>query len=521
MKQPARDQPAREQPVAQPPGNDNLAVKLLLLTVGGVAIAYYLSWWLEDDRLRSPLLLFVLVCALAYIVVQMVGSWVLNFAAAPPVPAPPPPDDLAVAVFVTAYHEPVALVSTALTAALAVRGRKTVWLLDDGDDPQLGELAQRLGCGYLTRSEHTNAKAGNVNAALPRTSGDVIAIFDVDHAPCPEFLEKSLGHFRDPKMGFVQVMLTFRNYAESWVARSAMESSLEFYNPTYLGADRLNAATLMGSNALIRRTALESIGGYQPGLAEDLATSLALHCEGWSSAYVAEPLAPGLSPASLHAWSVQQLKWARGVFEMLLTGLPKGLLWLTPGQWLSYGVRMTKYWIGPAVFFHLAATILVLFFADLETRWSLHTYLIHLAPLVLVDTFMRAYSLRLTRHPSLPRSSLLGAIVLVYASWPIYLLAWTFAVLRVPLKFRPTPKGDGERLDVMWLLPQAIALVLLVAGILYTTLILHHPLSIVLAFAAAQAFLQLLLLMRWVQADILGWDGVMRRVKNDYADSNS
>ena len=189
-----------------------------------------------------------------------------------------------------------------------------------------------MAAGYLAREQHRDAKAGNINAALPHTEGDVIAIFDIDHAPKPDFLEKSLAYFNDPQAGFVQVMLTFRNLDESWVARSATESSLEFYNPTYLGADRMGGATLMGSNALIRRTALASIGGYQAGLAEDLATSLALHAAGWRSAYVAEPLAPGLSPSSLAAWSVQQLKWARGVFEMLLTVLPQVFSRLTQGN---------------------------------------------------------------------------------------------------------------------------------------------------------------------------------------------
>src|SRR5690606_40688904 len=61
--------------------------------------------------------------------------------------------------------------------------------------------------------------------------------------------------------------------------------------------------------ALIRRTALESINGYQPGLAEDLATSLQLQAAGWHSVYVPHPLAPGLAPPDLAAWFVQQFKW--------------------------------------------------------------------------------------------------------------------------------------------------------------------------------------------------------------------
>jgi cellulose synthase (UDP-forming) len=433
----------------------------------------------------------------------MAGSWLLNLIARRSAPVLAPHHGLAVDVFITAYREPVELVRTALTAALAMRGQKKVWLLDDGHDPALAQLAQQLGCGYLTRQERRNAKAGNINAALRHTDGDVIVIFDIDHAPRPDFLEKSLGYFDDPQVGFVQVMLTFRNFTESWVARAATESSFEFYNPTYLGADRAGAATLMGSNALIRRAALDSIGGYQPGLAEDLATSLALHAAGWQSAYVPEPLAPGLSPASLSAWSVQQLKWARGVFELLLTALPRVFGRLTWGQRTSYLVRMTKYWIGPAIFVHLLATILILFWADTHTRMAFHEYLWHLAPLVVMDMAIRAYALYNFRHEDTPSSSLLGAVVLVYASWPIYLLAWVLALLRLPVRFRPTPKDRDTQLNVLWLMPQFVTLLLLIVGEYQTVFVYRHPVSFVLAFSIVQALIQFMLLARWVQEDVV------------------
>jgi cellulose synthase/poly-beta-1,6-N-acetylglucosamine synthase-like glycosyltransferase len=462
-----------------------------------------LSWWSVEDRYQMPLLLVVLVLAVIYISFQMVSSWVLNLSARrTPLPAAPSPD-LRVDIFVTACKEPLAMVESTLTAAVAVRGNARVWLLDDGDDPQLLELTRRLGCGYLTRIDCRDAKAGNVNAALEKTNGDVIAIFDIDHAPLPDFLEKSLGFFNDPAVGFVQVMLTFRNFKDSWVARSAMESSLEFYNPTYLGANRQGAATLMGSNALIRREALLSIGGYRPGLAEDLATSIALHSHGWKSAYVAEPLAPGLSPSSLGAWSVQQLKWARGVFDLLIYTLPKKFKRLTWGQRLSYMSRMTKYWIGPAVFVHLAATILVLFFASAPVRGAFHSYLWHLAPLMVMDLTIRAFSMSRYRHPEMPKLTLWGAVVLIYASWPIYLLAWGLALLRVPIRFRLTPKDRQGRINIAWILPQITVMVLLVLGTLHTIVVLNHPVSLLLAFAIFQGTIQLAMLVRWVQADVI------------------
>ncbi len=479
-----------------------------LLVLGLLAAGYFFSWWFVDYRTNSIWVWLWLLLAVAYTSVQIFGNWILYLAARQPVKASPPPV-LSVDVFVTAYREPYAMIERALRAACAMRGAHRTWLLDDGKDPALAALAERLGAGYLTRDDHKDAKAGNLNAALPRTNGEVIVIFDVDHVPQPEFLEQSLGHFADPRIGFVQVMLTFGYSKESWVARAAMETSLEFYNPTYLGSDAIGGATMMGSNALIRRVALESIGGYQPGLAEDLATSLRLHAAGWKSAYVADPLAPGQAPPSFIAWFIQQLKWARGVFELLLTAYPQLFRNLTWGQRLSYAVRMTKYWVGPAVGLHLFATIAVLIFASAGFRDAFHVYLLHLTPLVVFDALIRYTALKLYQHPAVPKASLSRAVTLIYASWPIYLVAWLMAVARIRLSFRSTPKSSG-RLNPMWLLPQFGALLLLSIGLFYTVFVKGHRPSLLLGFAILQAALQLSLLVQWLNSEVRMSPGLPR-----------
>ncbi|HEX6384548.1 MAG TPA: cellulose synthase catalytic subunit [Anaerolineae bacterium] len=489
------------QPIRNPTQSLSAFSSVLLVLLGVIALGYYYSWWFEDGRLTSPWLLFVLFWAVLYGGIQLLGNWLLYLKARRS-PSPPLTSTLTVDVFVTACGEPYALVERSLTAACAMRGEHQTWLLDDGSDPVLASLAGRLGAGYLTRPNRADAKAGNVNAALSRTDGDIVVIFDVDHVPAPDFLEQTLGYFDDPKIGFVQVMLTFDNRDESWVAQAASETSLEFYNPTSLGTDGIGGATLMGSNALIRRKALESLGGYQHGLAEDLATSIALHAADWRSAYVAEPLAPGLAPPSFAAWFVQQLKWARGVFELLLTAYPRLFSKLTWGQRLSYAVRMTKYWIGPVVGMHLFATIAILMFGDAYTRDAFHDYLMHIAPLALCDVLIRFTALRRWQHHSTPRTSLIRAMVLVYATWPIYLLAWLMALLRLPLAFRPTPKSVTGELKPAWLLPQLIVLLFLSVGILYTVMIGNHQPSLLLVFAIFQGAFQLILLSQWLYSEV-------------------
>ncbi len=474
-----------------------------LVVLGGVALTYYYSWWTSSGRITSPWFAATLIAAILYTCFQVVGSWFLYLSAQPYSRPAPTPNHLTVDIFVTVCAEPYGLVRRALVAARAMRGEHKTWLLDDGSDPLLALLAASLGAGYLSRSDRKDAKAGNINAAAVRTRGDIIVIFDVDHAPMPDFLECTLGYFANPRMGFVQVMPTFYNGRETWVARAAAESSLDFYNPISLGMHRIGSATMMGSNALIRREALASIGGYQPGLAEDLATSLALHAAGWQSAYVAEPLAPGLAPHNLQAWFTQQLKWARGVFEVLLLQFPRLLPHLTWGQRLAYGVRMTYYLIGPVIAIHILAASIVLLSRNRSAQEDFQEYLLALAPLLLLILLIRHVALRSSRHPSVVVSLLWRAIVLIYATWPVYTLASLMTILRVPFGFRPTPKEASHPLKPGWLLPHLAAVFWPGSAVLYSVLVggRNMPVTLVLIVGCLSAP-QVLLVGHWLRSRV-------------------
>ena len=457
---------------------------ILLVIIGVVTLGYYYSWWFLDGRLSSPLLLLGLAIGLSYGFLQILGSWLLYLATHRRTNEVKPLNEaLTTDVFITACGEDYSMIERSLTAACNLKGNHKTWLLDDKSDPVLLKLAKEYGAGYLTRPGHKDAKAGNVNEALKKTSGDIVVLFDVDHVPNPDFLERTLNYFCKPNVGFVQVMPTFSNGDESWVAQAAAETSLDFYNPTSIGMDGLKSVTKMGTNSLIRRDALEQIGGYRPGLAEDLATSLELHAAGWGSVYVAEPLAPGLVPPDLSAWFTQQLKWARGVFDLLLTAYPRLFPKLSWGQRISYAVRTTKYWIGFIIFIHLLLTIAVLFFGDNATREGFENYLMHFFPLAFIEALIRFLALRKWGSNIQVEKGQGNAIALVYATWPIYSLAWLMAIFRYPLRFKPTPKHSSG-LKLGWLLPQLITTCLLLSALFFTILAASghlYPLSLLFA----------------------------------------
>ncbi len=476
----------------------------LVVNLGVVALLYYYSWWSYESRLSSPAYVLWFLAAILFTIFQLLCVWAIDLAAfRRPQNCHVPVNHLTTDVFVTACGEPVDLVARSLAAACKMRGDYRVWLLDDGHDPRLRKLADELGAGYLTREGRKDAKAGNINAALAQTEGDIIAIFDIDHVADPKFLERSLPLFTEHEMGFVQVMLTSKNEGESLIAHAAAQTALDFYNPISVGSDRLGGATLIGSNALIRREALASIERYQPGLAEDLATSLALHAKGWRSAYVHEPLAPGLAPPDLPAWFTQQLKWSRGVFEVLFTSFPRLFHRLTLGQFISYGARMTYYWLGLAITFHLFLAILALWESELMPAELYSGYLKRLLPVWAMILLINQFSLLRWRHKSITlRESLfrMKAHVLVIGTWPVYLLSFIMALFRVPLTFRPTPKAPGGLLNPIWILPHLIVVVVIGVGLVRFVASVEdiRPYWLLLLFLTLMLATQLFLPIYWL-----------------------
>ena len=446
-----------------------------LVAIGTAAMALYLSWWFQEGRLGRPALSLFFALATGFCLVQLLPSWWLYLLLpGPRRRSPAPAVAPSVDVLLPVCREPLALVERCVRAALALKGAKRVWLLDDGAEPALAEMARRLGCGYLARGDSRDGKAGNLNAALARTRGELIAIFDVDHAPAADFLEHTVGFFGDPEVGVVQVAPTFSNRRSSWLARAAHDTTLDFHNPISEGMDRLGAVTHTGTNAVIRRSALESIGRYRPGLADDLATSMALHAAGWKSVYVRRELAPGLLPETLDSWFVQQSKWARGVFEVLLVDYPRCFRKLGWAQRIAYLLRLTYYLVGVATAVHVALAVGVLAFQWPMSAGEMLSLGLYSLPLAVSVLLIRRMALALA-PPLGDRPRLLWrGYLLVLATWPAYLWALLRAMARAPVRYQTTPK-ERTAARVAPMLHHGMTVLLLVAALAVAVLGTTEP----------------------------------------------
>jgi cellulose synthase (UDP-forming) len=267
-----------------------------------------------------------------------------------PVPLPKDVRDWpTVDVYVPSYNESLDIVRPTVLAAMNIdwpRDKLNVYILDDGRRPEFRDFAEQVGCGYVIRPDNKGAKAGNINHALKHTDGEYIAIFDCDHAPTRAFLQMTAGWLvRDKRISMVQTPHFFysadpfeRNLART---RPVPNEGLLFYGAIQPGNDLWNAAFFCGSCALIRRTALEEVGGVpHQTVTEDCHCSLLMQQKGWHTAYIRLPLAAGLATERLSIHIGQRMRWARGMIQIMRqenTPFARGLNWAQRACYFTAG----------------------------------------------------------------------------------------------------------------------------------------------------------------------------------------
>nr|WP_315082387.1 UDP-forming cellulose synthase catalytic subunit [uncultured Kosakonia sp.] len=268
----------------------------------------------------------------------------------------PLPDDTSlwptVDVYIPSYNEPLEVVRDTVLAAQCLdypRDKLKIYLLDDGKRSEFAVFAADVGVGYITRNDNAHAKAGNLNHAMKLTHGELICVFDCDHVATRIFLQATVGGFlQDPKLALVQTPHYFyspdpfeRNLS---VGRNIPNEGALFYGLIQQGNDNWNATFFCGSCAVIRRSALDQIGGFAvETVTEDAHTALKLQRLGWGSAFIDIPLAAGLATERLVLHVIQRTRWARGMTQIFRLDNPLLGRGLTLQQRLCYLSAMLYY----------------------------------------------------------------------------------------------------------------------------------------------------------------------------------
>jgi cellulose synthase (UDP-forming) len=339
-------------------------------------------------------------------------------------------------------------------------------LLDDGDRPEMVALAKRRGANYIRREHHVGAKAGNINHALALTNAPYVAVLDCDHVPSVGFLAATLGHLCDDRVALVQTPQYYANARESRIASAAWAQQALFFGPIACGKDGMQAMFCTGTNAVFRRAALETVGGFpQESLTEDFELSVHLHERGWRTVYVPEVLARGLGPEDMASYVSQQQRWARGCLSGIRTAVRARLPLRIRVQYLLSSMFFLTGW---TVLIYMSMPIVrIVTGAQPIAAAGGDTFVAHFAPYFgwALFTVARAGAGTYT----------FNAFALQTASFWIHIQATLFAILNRRGRFVVTPKqGELKRqLRPVW--PALAMLMALALAALYGLAHSHTP----------------------------------------------
>ncbi|HEV2299909.1 MAG TPA: glycosyltransferase family 2 protein [Candidatus Acidoferrales bacterium] len=269
-------------------------------------------------------------------------------------------------VFITTYDEPVSLLRETALCAVSIRYPHKTYLLDDGNRPEVEELARELGCTYISRKERAGAKAGNLNNALKMSEGEFIVTLDADHIPMPDLVDQLIGFLADPKVAIVQTTQDFYNldsfqHLTQWERQRSWQQQELFFSVIQPGKDAYNATFYCGSPAMLRRKALGDVGGFaSESITEDMHTGLRLQKKGWNVVYYNRTVARGLAPQTYRGFATQWERWGRGAMQVLRSENPLFGRGLSFGQRLSYFASFYFYWMSYQKFIYIATPIFCL-----------------------------------------------------------------------------------------------------------------------------------------------------------------
>ncbi|MDV2602917.1 glycosyltransferase family 2 protein [Pediococcus acidilactici] len=242
----------------------------------------------------------------------------------------------AIDVIIVTHNEEVALLRKTVNAAKFMKYPDpklvNVVIADDGNRPEVRQLAKEYHANYVTMEENKHAKAGNINNALEQLHAPLFAIFDADMVPFSNFLMESVPFFtenfselqEDPDhtvpLGFVQTPQSFYNadiFQFNLFLQDAVVNEQDFFSRDVNVLNGANGHALFtGSNAVFLREAVDKVGGFPTDtITEDFELGTKINSEGYKSLATVEPVSSGITPVDMKSVIKQRTRWARGVIQ--------------------------------------------------------------------------------------------------------------------------------------------------------------------------------------------------------------
>ena len=277
-------------------------------------------------------------------------------------------------IIISTYNEPLFIVSRTVLAALKIeysKCRLNVYVGDDGSRDEIKEFCEKCGAHYVSREDHSHAKAGNINNVLSQSNGELVLVLDADMIPKKSIAMDMIYYFEDSKTGFVQSPQVFYNndvYQNNLNVGNFIPNEQDFFmRNTQEKRAAYNAVLHVGSNAVFRREAIEAIGGIPTAsITEDMATGMLIQAKGYKSYFVNKPLALGLSVENIADQIKQRDRWLRGNIQVSKRYHPlkvKGLnlfqriVYVDGLFYWTFGLQKMVYTIAPFLYLLFGVTL--------------------------------------------------------------------------------------------------------------------------------------------------------------------
>lgn len=430
------------------------------------ALAYFWNWWFTPSHHVDPIGSVLLTLVLAWVTVIPAYFIIVFFRAQRPAGRLRLPAGSRVAMVVTkAPSEPFAVVSRTLSAMLAQDVPHDTWLADEDPSPSTLDWCRIHGVQVSTRKgredyhrqtwpRRTRCKEGNLAFFYDHygyEAYDFVVQLDADHVPEQGYLFQMLRPFADPAVGYVSApSICDQNARESWSARGRLYAEASMHGSLQAGFNRGLAPLCIGSHYAVRTTALRSIGGLGPELAEDHSTTLIMNAHGWRGIHALDAIAHGDGPRTFADLITQEFQWSRSLMMILLRYSP-GLIRRLPlrlkMQFLFSQVWYSLFSLFMAVMFILP--VIALSRGKTFVDVSYPDFLLHFLPQSIL-LILFAYRWRSTRTFRPFDAGILSweMTLFLFARWPWALVGALAAVRDWAtgsfVDFRVTPKGTSD-----------------------------------------------------------------------------
>ncbi|MBF2066808.1 MAG: glycosyltransferase [Calothrix sp. C42_A2020_038] len=345
-------------------------------------------------------------------------------------------------IFIPTYNEPTFILQRTIIGCQALDyPNKKIYLLDDTRRQEMVELAAKLKCEYITRPDNRHAKAGNLNHALTKTSGELIVVFDADFIPTTNFLTRTIGFFQDANIALVQTPQSFYN-ADPIARNLGLENVLTpeeevFYRQIQPIRDGADSVICAGTSFVVRRSALVETGGFDTdSLSEDYFTGINLSAIGYRLIYLDEKLSAGLAAENIAAHATQRLRWARGTLQaFFIKSNPLTIRGLSLIQRVAHLEGLLHWFTSISRVYFLIMPLLYSFLGVIPIRATPAELMYFFLPYYLVNLAVFAW---LNNHA---RSALLSDIYSLVLCFPLALTVIQVMFNPFSKGFKVTPKG--------------------------------------------------------------------------------